>query len=186
MSKIAVYCMVLTCFIAGFPGMGFAKSPTPVADAAATAPITFRQDSLSITTSVTKEMESAECPLDKPKCSVRQKIHFTIEIADTPEKQAFGLMGRSSMKKNHGMLFIAKKDESITDMWMKDTLIPLDMLFIDEDGTILFIARNTTPNSKKPINAGRPVHSVLELVGGTVDKHQIMAGDKVIHPFFTK
>jgi len=110
--------------------------------------------------------------------------HFTVEIAETPAQQEFGLMYRTTLARDHGMLFIWEKDIPIW-MWMKNTLIPLDMVFIDHHGRIVYIAANTTPKSLAVITAGQPVRAVLELAGGTAALDGIKAGDKAIHSYFT-
>jgi len=106
------------------------------------------------------------------------KRDFNIEIAITPAEQAHGLMNRSSMPADHGMAFLWKED-GMRDMWMKDTLIPLDMLFIDHQGSIVHIASNATPNSFDVISAGRPTQAVIELVGGTAAAQNIKVGDRI-------
>jgi uncharacterized protein len=108
---------------------------------------------------------------------------FTVEIARTREEQEQGLMNRKSLPDDCGMLFINIKDH-VMKMWMKDTLIPLDMLFIDNEGRIVYIAEETTPNSTAVISAKRPVRAVLELPGGAAKKQHISVGDHVIHRYF--
>lgn len=108
---------------------------------------------------------------------------FTVEIADTPEAIQQGLMFRESLAPDAGMLF----DFGMTrqaGMWMKNTLIPLDMLFILEDGRVVAIARNAQPGSLRSINPGVPVRAVLELAGGRAAELSIQPGDTVVHPVF--
>lgn len=88
-----------------------------------------------------------------------------------------------SLAPNTGMLFIFDQPERI-QMWMKNTLIPLDMLFIDAHGRIDSIAANTTPMSLKIIDAKRPVLAVLEIAGGMTARAGIGAGAIVKHPVF--
>lgn len=107
--------------------------------------------------------------------------HFTVEIAKTAEERAQGLMFRSMLPENAGMLFLYPAEESVA-FWMRNTPIPLDMLFLGKDGTILQIARNATPLSERPIPSLGPVRAVLEINGGLSDKWQIQPGDKVILP----
>lgn len=109
---------------------------------------------------------------------------FTVEIAATQEAREKGLMQRVSLEPDHGMLFTFPFPE-ITSMWMKDTLMPLDMLFIRADGTIAFIAPNAVPESQEVIGFPEPVLAVLELAGGTCEKQGIRVGDKIIHAYFT-
>ncbi len=109
---------------------------------------------------------------------------FTIELADNDEHRALGLMHRSAMAADHGMLFDFKRDEVVA-MWMRNTRIPLDMLFIARDGRVVNIAKRTVPFSEQSIFSDGPVRAVLELNGGTADRLQIKPGDKVVHPMFT-
>ncbi len=109
---------------------------------------------------------------------------FSVEVANDPDEISYGLMDRPSMDADKGMLFDFGTPREPA-MYMKNTLISLDMLFIRSDGTIEMIARNTVPGSLRTISAGVPVKSVLELNGGIASELGIMPGDKVIHPIFT-
>lgn len=108
---------------------------------------------------------------------------FTVEIADEPEEITRGLMDRETMDPDAGMLFDFGNPREPA-MWMKNTLIPLDMVFIASDGTIQMIARNTVPGSLRTISPGMPVKGVLELNGGRAAELDIEPGDKVVHPIF--
>lgn len=108
---------------------------------------------------------------------------FTVEVADDNEEIAFGLMDRESMDADKGMLFEFAQPRDPA-MYMKNTLIPLDMLFISIDGKIEMIARNTVPGSLRTISPGVPVKSVLELNAGKSAELGIKPGDEVIHPIF--
>jgi hypothetical protein len=108
---------------------------------------------------------------------------FSIELADNDEHRALGLMHRPSMAADHGMLFDFKRDEVVA-MWMRNTRIPLDMLFVARDGRVVNIAKRTVPFSEQSIFSDGPVRAVLELNGGTTDRLQIKPGDKVLHPVF--
>lgn len=103
---------------------------------------------------------------------------FDIEIADEPNERSRGLMHRETLPEDHGMLFIYPRDQRAS-FWMKNTLIPLDMLFISSDGRILQIARETTPFSLEPVRSRDPVRAVLEINGGLSDRLGIAAGDTV-------
>jgi len=98
------------------------------------------------------------------------KTHvFTVEVARTPEEQAKGLMFRTSLPENGGMLFPFEKPR-FASFWMKNTLIPLDMVFIRADGSVDRIAENTIPENLEPVVSGGEVSAVLELAGGTAAK----------------
>jgi len=108
---------------------------------------------------------------------------FNVWIADTDARREQGLMMVKSLAPNTGMLFIFDQPEKV-QMWMKNTLIPLDMLFINAEGRIDSIAANTTPMSLKIIDAKRPVLAVLEIAGGAAAKAGIKAGAVVKHAAF--
>lgn len=110
-------------------------------------------------------------------------VMFTVEIADTDALRARGLMFRQRLPEDRGMLFDFDAPRPVS-MWMKNTYIPLDMLFIRKDGTIAYIAENTVPKSLDTIGISEPVLAVLELAGGVTKKHGIRAGDKVYHRLF--
>ena len=112
-----------------------------------------------------------------------KEIPFRIEIAETQRQRAKGLMWRKHLNNDAGMLFDFKTTDYIL-MWMKDTYISLDMLFITENGLIRNIERNTIPHSTKPIKSKGPVRAVLELTAGTAEKHGIRNGDTVIYSIF--
>jgi uncharacterized membrane protein (UPF0127 family) len=103
---------------------------------------------------------------------------FTVEVARTEAQQAQGLMNRQSLDPDRGMIF-PYDPPSMASFWMKNTLIPLDMLFIRADGTIARIEANTVPLSLDPVPAGELVAAVLELAGGRSAALGIAAGDKV-------
>jgi len=108
---------------------------------------------------------------------------FSIELAVSDEDRARGLMFRRELPDGQGMLFDFGRDQDVA-MWMKNTLIPLDMMFITADGRIRRIAENTEPMSTRIIPSGGPVRAVLEVIGGTAKKYGIAAGDRVAHPWF--
>lgn len=111
------------------------------------------------------------------------KYRFDVEIAETYPQMTQGLMFRKSMPDDAGMLFLHRRDQVAT-MWMKNTLIPLDMLFIDRDGRIVGIHEHAKPLSLDTIAAPGPVRAVLELNGGISARLGIREGDRVIHPAF--
>jgi len=107
-------------------------------------------------------------------------VGFTVELALTPENRATGLMDRQSMAADHGMLFRFDQTRDVL-MWMKNTPLSLDMLFIAENGRIARIAENTVPFSETVIPSGSPVRYVLELNAGTAAKTGVAVGDLVRH-----
>ena len=108
---------------------------------------------------------------------------FKVEIAETADQRAQGLMFRRQMAPDAGMLFLFGSVEERA-MWMKNTLIPLDMLFIDEQGEIVRIEERTVPHSLRAIFSGGPVSAVLELNAGTSSRLNIGPGDRVVYPAF--
>jgi len=112
-------------------------------------------------------------------------VVLEVEVAQTDAERTQGLMFRKSLPEQHGMLFDFKVDQPVY-MWMKNTYIPLDMLFIRSDGTIARIAANTTPLSTATIASGEPVRAVIEIAGGAAKKLGIAPGDHVAHPIFQK
>ena len=110
-------------------------------------------------------------------------LAFQVEVARTDQEKTVGLMFRRSLADNAGMLFPYGPARTIT-MWMRNTYIPLDMLFITADGRIARIEANTEPLSERIIDSGLPVSAVLELAGGAAERLGVKAGDKVNHPFF--
>jgi uncharacterized membrane protein (UPF0127 family) len=110
---------------------------------------------------------------------------FAVEMAATDAERMKGLMYRKSLPVGQGMLFDFKQDQSIS-MWMKNTYVSLDMIFIRADGTIARIAENTQPLSERIISSGGPVRAVLEVVGGTARKLGLAPGDRVAHAMFRR
>jgi len=131
---------------------------------AAAQPVTFEKDSLSIETGAGSHA-------------------FQVEIAETPNQRAQGLMYRRQMAADAGMLFLFGGEEERA-MWMKNTFIPLDMLFIEKSGRILRIEQRTVPHSLRAIVSGGPVFAVLELNAGTASRLSIRPGDRVVYPAF--
>ncbi|MBP2151977.1 DUF192 domain-containing protein [Xanthobacter flavus] len=110
-------------------------------------------------------------------------LAFQVEVARTNEQRTQGLMCRKSLPERGGMLFDFKVDQPVY-MWMKNTLIPLDMVFIRADGSIARIAAMTTPLSTQTISSGEPVRAVLEIGGGEARRLGLKAGDRIAHPMF--
>ncbi len=110
---------------------------------------------------------------------------FQVEVMRTAEQRARGLMHRRYLPADRGMLFDFARVEPVA-MWMENTFIPLDMLFIRADGTIARIAENTEPLSQRTIPSGEPVLSVLEINGGVSRTLGIKPGDRVEHTLFKR
>jgi uncharacterized protein len=108
---------------------------------------------------------------------------FTVELADSDERRAYGLMHRDAMPPDHGMIFDFKADQPVA-MWMRNTRLPLDMLFIARDGKVVNIRERAVPFDETSIYSDGPVRSVLELNGGTVSRLGIKPGDVVRHALF--
>jgi uncharacterized membrane protein (UPF0127 family) len=112
-----------------------------------------------------------------------QRHEFMVEMAVAPEHQMVGLMFRLEVKPNEGMLFDwgAARESS---MWMRNTIAPLDMLFIAADGRIHRIAERTVPYSLAPVDSRGPVRATLELAAGTAERLDIRVGDHALHRIF--
>lgn len=108
---------------------------------------------------------------------------FKIEIVRTPEQMALGLMYRRRMAADAGMLFVHERTERVR-MWMKNTYIPLDMLFVGADGRILGMKQRTVPRSLAIIVSKKPVLAVFEVNAGTVSRLGIGIGDRIDHLVF--
>ena len=110
---------------------------------------------------------------------------FTIELAKTPAEMERGLMFRTALAPDRGMLFLYADDRPVS-FWMKNTYIPLDLFFIDRHGAIVGIAERAVPLSTALIPSEMPVRAVLEVNGGTAQRLGIAVGDKVEHPAFAE
>ena len=108
---------------------------------------------------------------------------FSVEMATTEEEKTTGLMYRKELADGKGMLFDFSPPQEVS-MWMKNTYISLDMIFIRADGRILRIAENTEPMSTRIISSGGLAKGVLEVIAGTAKKYGIQPGDRVGHPLF--
>ena len=111
------------------------------------------------------------------------KHNFLVEVAKTEEEKKIGLMFRKTLAKNAGMLFLYKR-EAIRLMWMKNTFIPLDILFIDKKGVIKRVVKRTVPHSLATISSRQSVLAVLELRGGITSSLDIKKGDRIEHQAF--
>ncbi len=110
-------------------------------------------------------------------------VTYYVEVADTLPKMQKGLMNRKKLKTDSGMIFIFSKNHpQPIAMWMKNTYISLDMLFLDSNGKIIALEKNTTPMSERLIRPTlKPTSYVLELNAGEIKKHGIKIGDKVLY-----
>lgn len=109
---------------------------------------------------------------------------FSVEVMRTPRELEKGLMFRTSMPEDHGMLFDFQTEQSVM-MWMKNTYIPLDMIFMGKTGKVVGIVANAKPMSDQILGVVAPTYAVLELNGGEAAKIGLKVGDKVDHPIFS-
>ena len=109
------------------------------------------------------------------------RVELEVEVASNDEQRRLGLMGRTTLAPRHGMLFDFGTP-IVATMWMKDTPLSLDMLFLDERGQVVWIGEHTTPNSLALISTPQLVRYVLELEGGAAQRLGIAAGDRGILP----
>lgn len=115
--------------------------------------------------------------------SAEQETSFDVEIADTAAERTRGLMFRDEILPNHGMLF-QFETQQISSIWMKNTSVFLDVIFVRADGRILKIEHSAKPYSLRSMTSGAPVSAVLEIAGGRALELGIKPGDVVKHPFF--
>ncbi len=113
------------------------------------------------------------------------RTRFFVEVADNDAERERGLMFRKELAPDRGMLFDFKTPQPAA-FWMKNTLIPLDIIYIQRDGTVLSIARNATPLSETPIPSGGPIVGVLELAGGRAEEIGLLPGDRIEHRIFKR
>ncbi len=111
------------------------------------------------------------------------QARFTIELADDEAERAQGLMHRETMPQAAGMLFVYSETRSV-GFWMKNTLIPLDMIFVDATGTVARVHSNAVPGDLTPIMGGADIKAVLEINGGLSQRMGIAPGTQVRHPSF--
>ncbi|MBY8975000.1 DUF192 domain-containing protein [Rhodobacteraceae bacterium NNCM2] len=110
---------------------------------------------------------------------------FDVEIARTPEEQSRGLMFRPSMAENAGMLFVMEPERPAS-FWMRNTMISLDLLFVDGAGVVESIAADAVPFSERTMESQGPVRAVLEINGGLSARLGIAPGTQLIHPAFNQ
>jgi len=112
-----------------------------------------------------------------------RRLAFTVEMAVRPEEQMIGLMFRPEVKPDEGMLFDWGEPREVS-MWMRNTIVSLDMVFIAADGRIHRIVERTVPLSLATISSNGPVRATLELAAGVTEKLDIRVGDRVLHRIF--
>ncbi|TCD14564.1 DUF192 domain-containing protein [Oricola cellulosilytica] len=106
---------------------------------------------------------------------------FDVEVADSPDERARGLMFRDDFPDDRAMLFVFENERPLY-FWMRNTPRPLDILYATSDGTVKTIARDTTPFSDRPIPSGAPVRFALEINAGAADRLGLRVGDVLLHP----
>ena len=112
-------------------------------------------------------------------------VNFKIWDADTPKREEQGMMFVREMDEHTGMLFMFPENRPVT-MWMKNTYVSLDLLFLNAQGKIDYIAAGATPQSEKIIGPPTPEYAVLELKGGACEHFGIQVGDQILHKNFKK
>lgn len=111
------------------------------------------------------------------------QARFAIELADDEAERAQGLMHRTSLPQASGMLFVYPQTRTV-GFWMKNTLIPLDMIFLDATGTVARVHSNAVPGDLTPIMGGSDIKAVLEINGGLASRLGIAPGTQLRHPSF--
>ena len=116
----------------------------------------------------------------------RGRTQFLVEFADTGRKREFGLMCRRQLAADRGMLFDFKQPVDGIAFWMRNTLIPLDIIYIRPNGTVLSIARDVRPLDESPVPAGGVIRGVLELRAGRAAELGLLPGDRIVHRIFPR
>jgi len=130
--------------------------------------------------------ETGDAALEQIEILTASGAHaFNVEVARTLRQRELGLMFRRSMPEDRGMLFFFDAERPIA-MWMKNTYIPLDMVFVSRSGVVTGVARGAKPLSEEIIPSGRPAYAVVELNAGVADAIQLAVGDQVRHPGFKR
>ncbi|MFW8593176.1 DUF192 domain-containing protein [Cribrihabitans neustonicus] len=135
---------------------------------------------------LTADAAAAECRPDR--VDLRGdwgQAAFTVELADSEEERARGLMFRETLPEGAGMLFVYDAPQPAA-FWMKNTLIPLDIIFLDANGTVTLVHENAVPGDLTPISGGGEVFAVLEINGGLARRHGIAKGSQLRHPVFSQ
>ncbi|SDW37786.1 hypothetical protein SAMN05444358_101668 [Ruegeria halocynthiae] len=141
---------------------------------------------LVILTLLSGGVAQAECRLDRVELrNDLAQIRFDIELALTHEDRSRGLMFRESMPGRSGMLFVFDPPQPVA-FWMKNTLIPLDMIFVDRAGTVTRVHEGAIPGDLSPIEGGDSVYAVLEINAGLAERYGIRAGTQMRHEVFSQ
>lgn len=131
-------------------------------------------------------LKEAREPLEQLEIITASGPHaFSVEVMRTDEQRQRGLMFRRSLPPDQGMLFAFEREQPVM-MWMKNTFLPLDMVFIGKFGKIVGLAENTEPLSERIIPSGAPVIAVLEVNAGVASRIGLKIGDEVRHPILVK
>ncbi|GAA6158103.1 DUF192 domain-containing protein [Ruegeria sp. HU-ET01832] len=115
----------------------------------------------------------------------KSQVSFDIELAVSPQERARGLMFRESLPQRAGMMFIFDPPQPVA-FWMKNTLIPLDMIFLDRSGSVVHVHSNAIPGDLTPIEGGDSVYAVLEINAGLAERYLIMPGTQMRHEVFSQ
>ena len=116
--------------------------------------------------------------------TAKGEFRFLVEVADSGKERELGLMCRRSLAPDRGMLFDFGREQPDSAFWMRNTLIPLDIIYIRRDGIVRSIVRNARPLDETPRPAGGPILGVLELAGGRAAQIGLQPGDRVDFPIF--
>ena len=116
--------------------------------------------------------------------TTKGEFHFLVEVADSERERELGLMCRRSLAPDRGMLFNFVRERPDAAFWMRNTLIPLDIIYIRRDGVVRSIIRNARPLDETPRPAGGPILGVLELAGGRAAQIGLQPGDRIDFPIF--
>ena len=131
---------------------------------------------------LTTSFAFAACDLER--VDLRSELglaRFSVEVADTPKERSLGLMHRETMPRSAGMLFVYDKPQPVS-FWMRNTLIPLDMIFMDEKGVVQRVHENALPLDETGIDGGDDIQFVLEINGGLAGRLGIVEGAELRHP----
>lgn len=141
---------------------------------------------LVILTTVLAGAAQAECRADRVDLKNDQtQVRFDIELAQTPQERSRGLMFRENLPRGAGMLFVFDPPQPVA-FWMKNTLIPLDMIFSDRSGMVTHVHEGAIPGDLTPIEGGDSVYAVLEINAGLSARYGIRPGTQLRHEIFSQ